>query len=90
MEKKWEKKVKFKFPDKAAGKVAVTGDFNSWDENGIALRRKKDGSWQKEINLKPGKYQYKFIVDGQWLTDPLNETTAPNQYGSENSVKEVS
>ncbi len=52
--------------------VKLAGTFNNWDQNGLTLTRDGD-EWVIGLNLKPGKYLYKFIVDGQWLTDPGNK-----------------
>lgn len=72
-----------------AGKVAVTGSFNSWDKSGTPLKKDKGGKWTGGLNLKPGRYEYKFIVDGQWWTDPANKNKVRNSFGSENSVIEI-
>lgn len=42
--------------------------------------------WIYPVFLKPGKYTYKFIVDGKWLIDPANETWEGNEYSTGNSV----
>ena len=36
--------------------------------------------------LPPGAYEYKFVVDGEWLTDPGNPEVRPNAFGTYNSV----
>jgi len=72
-----------KFAD--AKKVIVTGSFNGWREDTYAMAR-KDGRWTFSINLKPGKYTYKFIVDGKWMIDPSNELWEGNDSGTGNSV----
>jgi len=89
MVKKEEKKVRFEFKAPAASRVLLVGDFNAWNNAGLALKKSKDGIWSIDLGLKPGKYQYKYIVDGQWKTDPSNRMSARNPFGSENSVKEV-
>lgn len=89
MVRKGERKVEFELKAPTANKVLLTGDFNSWENQGIPLKKNKNGVWSAELGLKPGKYQYKFIVDGQWRTDPLNRLTIRNPFGSENSIKEV-
>jgi len=45
---------------------------------------KKDGNvWVLPLTFAAGNYQYKFIVDGRWMTDPAN----PNHTGGEaNSI----
>jgi hypothetical protein len=71
------------FPD--AQHVIVTGSFNGWNEDSFKMTR-KDGAWEYTLNLKPGKYTYKFIVDGQWMIDPANEEWEENREGTGNSV----
>jgi hypothetical protein len=65
--------------------VFVTGSFNGWREDGYQMFQ-KDGMWTLPVSLKPGKYTYKFIVDGRWLIDPANEYWEENEYGTGNSV----
>jgi len=38
------------------------------------------------VSLNPGKYTYKFFVDGQWMIDPANDEWESNWEGRENSV----
>lgn len=83
------KKVKFELAAPEAKKVMLVGDFNSWNETGIALKKSKKGLWKADLNLSPGRYEYKFIVDGEWWTDPSNSYTVTNAYGNQNSVKEI-
>ncbi|MFA5087573.1 MAG: helix-turn-helix domain-containing protein [Candidatus Omnitrophota bacterium] len=83
------KKTTFELKAPAAKKVALTGDFNSWDKSGIAMEKDKNGLWKTSVSLKPGKHQYKFIVDGQWWNDPANKNTVMNPLGTLNSVKDI-
>lgn len=89
MDKAVKKKVRFELNAPSAKKVLLAGDFNNWDKKGIPLKKNKSGLWVADLNLKPGKYEYKFIVDGQWQKDQLNKASVNNPYGSENSVKQV-
>ncbi|MHC1774466.1 MAG: glycogen-binding domain-containing protein [Lentimicrobium sp.] len=68
-----------------AKRVLVTGSFNGWSTSGYQMEM-KDGLWTYELNLKPGKYTYKFIVDGQWMIDPANDDWEGNWEGTGNSV----
>jgi len=45
--------------------------------------------WRITVELIPGLYAYKFLVDGQWVNDPNNPRTVANQFGSLNNVIEV-
>ena len=74
-----------------AEEIYLAGDFNNWqsDSKDFRMRRFKGGIWKKMVQLKPGTYEYQFVVDGQWWTDPLNKNRIPNPHCTENSVKVV-
>jgi len=82
-------KIQFTLSAPAAKKVILTGDFKAWSEKGIRLRKNKEGVWKTAVELKPGRYEYKYLVDNQWFLDPSNQQTTSNSYGSHNSVIEV-
>ncbi|HEX8890781.1 MAG TPA: M56 family metallopeptidase [Pyrinomonadaceae bacterium] len=65
--------------------VAVAGSFNNWNQSQFLFTRVGD-EWICKVNLPPGKYEYKFIVDGNWLVDPRNPKTTYDDRGNENSV----
>lgn len=69
----------------AAKIVTVAGSFNGWNPDNFTMV-KKDGKWTFPIYLKPGKYTYKFIIDGKWIRDPGNDLWENNEYGTGNSV----
>lgn len=73
----------------AAQSVAVTGDFTAWDPAGRPLKRGPDGVWQATLLLAPGRYEYRYLVDGQWADDPACAERVPNGFGSENCVLRV-
>ena len=85
---KTTRKVELSFDAPLAQQVNVAGDFNAWEMTTLVLR-KTDGLWKITLELKPGAYQYKFLVDGEWVNDPNNVRTAPNEFGSLNNVLEV-
>ncbi|MBX2874126.1 MAG: serine hydrolase [Saprospiraceae bacterium] len=66
--------------------VSVAGDFNGWKELGNLMQR-RNGVWVTSIDLDPGKYEYKFVVDGVWIIDPANP--AHVYEGNHHSVIEV-
>jgi hypothetical protein len=73
-----------------AGKVQIAGDFNNWQPEFSPMQKVGDsGIWQTEMNLMPGRYRYRLVVDGQWQQDPYNELTELNPFGGYNSVIEV-
>jgi len=64
--------VRFTIKDNGYDTVHIAGTFNVWSSTRDQLTR-NDGIWQIELPLKPGKYQYKFIIDSKdWILDPDN------------------
>lgn len=59
----------------SAQKVVLTGSFNNWNEQELLMKR-VDDVWEQTYHLAPGNYEYKFIVDGRWIKDPLNPYTS--------------
>jgi 1,4-alpha-glucan branching enzyme len=75
--------------DPQARKVSLSGDFNEWNTASHAMKSDGNGRWQKILMLPPGDYEYKFLVDGQWRTDPGNPNQCVNAYGTFNHVLHV-
>lgn len=70
--------------------VYLVGDFNGWridDES--RLWNSGRGVWQKRMALSPGRYRYKFVIDGNWIPDPTNELAEPNPFGGIDSILEI-
>ena len=72
-----------------AKQVLLGGDFNGWATGATPMKRHEDGHWETTIALAPGRYEYKFLVDGQWIPDPAAQKNVRNQHGTLNSVIEV-
>lgn len=71
----------------AAGKeVAVAGSFNDWDPDLAPMLDDGSGTYKVELQLAPGYYEYKFVIDGEWVLDDTNPNFAPNDFGTLNSV----
>jgi 1,4-alpha-glucan branching enzyme len=86
-----EKGVKTNFRLKGyaeARVVALTSSFNNWNRSHTLLTKEGD-DWVCQVNLKPGVYFYKFVVDGRWITDPANPNTEYDTNGNLNSIKDV-
>ena len=83
------KRVVFSLKAVNAKEVFITGSFISWDNRGIPMKQDKDGVWHAAVDLLPGRYEYKFIVDGIWQADPANPVSAVNSFGTINSIKEI-
>jgi 1,4-alpha-glucan branching enzyme len=81
------KPVRFRFRSADAQSVFVAGSFNDWRPTTALTQR--DGEWTGEIQLDPGTYEYRFVVDGRWIEDPSAPDQATNPYGGRNSVLRV-
>jgi chromosome partitioning protein len=77
-----------KFTD--ARKVLIAGDFNNWMPASTPMHTNgAPGSWVTKLPLAPGRYRYRLVVDGKWITDPNNKYVETNQFGELNNVIEV-
>ncbi len=70
---------------KKATKVILAGSFNRWNEDEIKMKL-KDGYWQVKMDLSPGIYEYKFIIDGEWTHDLSNPLSVQNEHFTLNSI----
>lgn len=76
----------FRLPGYAnAKRVFLAGSFNDWKERELAFKKTSSG-WELPLYLADGTHTYRFIVDGNWITDPTNKNTLPNEYKNFNSV----
>ncbi len=73
----------------SAGKVQLAGDFNGWSPVATPLNRDEQGVWSTRLPLGPGRYRYRLVVDGNWITDPNNSYVESNNFGELNNVIEV-
>jgi 1,4-alpha-glucan branching enzyme len=69
--------------------VQIAGDFNNWSAVSTPMVSDHQGRWSAALPLKAGRYQYRLVVDGQWVTDPHNTYVETNQFGELNNVVEV-
>lgn len=60
--------------------VYLSGNFCNWSTLKYPMK-KVDNGWMVEVNLAPGVWGYKFVVDGAWVLDPQNKDTYFDGYG---------
>ena len=72
-----------------AESVSLMGDFNQWNEKKHPMKERNHGMWEKIIMVPPGRYEYRFLVDGQWRNDPANDQICANCFGGANNILEV-
>ena len=74
----------------SARQVLIAGDFNNWSPASTPMMSMgRPGEWTTKLPLRPGRYRYRFVVDGRWVTDPHNHYVETNQFGELNNVVEV-
>ncbi|MGB5849160.1 MAG: alpha-amylase family glycosyl hydrolase, partial [Ignavibacteriaceae bacterium] len=83
-----KKKYSFTYTPKGmAERVNLFGQFNGWNRANLSMKDEDgDGTYNISIPLDPGRYEYKFFVDGAELIDPINPVKVPNGMGDFNSV----
>lgn len=83
------KTTEFKFHAPAAKRVSLAGTFNDWNTKALSAKKDSKGNWMVKVNLRPGKYEYKFFVDGTWMNDTRCTSCVPNSFGTQNCVVEI-
>jgi len=87
--------VTFECRAEKAQAVFVAGSFNDWNTETTQMNRGRDGIWSIALQLTPGAYEYKFVIDGAWccgpelLPQPGQTACVPNNFGSMNFATEV-
>ena len=84
------RRVTFRLDAEPNREVYVAGSFNGWHPGDKRLKdRTGAGHYAATVLLPPGRYEYKFIIDGRWCIDPSREDWVANDVGSLNSVLTV-
>lgn len=81
------KAVRLSLHSAEARSVSIAGSFNDWQPG--SLQCDGSGKWSIELSLPPGDYEYLFVVDDRWQTDPECAEGCPNPFGGKNSVLHV-
>jgi chromosome partitioning protein len=68
-----------------AQRVQLVGDFNGWTLEGNDMAR-VGSMWTSVLRIPPGRYRYRYVIDGHWYNDPMNADVEPSPYGGDNSV----
>jgi 1,4-alpha-glucan branching enzyme len=88
-QKTQNRRITFKLEASEAKEAILVGDFNSWDVKKHTMKKDNKGRWTKIVTLAPGRYEYKFLVDGQWQNDPNNDQMVANSFGTLNNILTV-
>ncbi len=68
----------------SGAQVFVAGSFNNWEQRPMTDRG--NGEFSVMVMLEPGVYEYKFVINGNWVIDQENPNFRTNDLGSLNSV----
>ena len=84
-------KVTFSIEAKEANTACVIGDFNNWNPAEGEMAKLKNGTFKVLFDLpKDETYEYKYVVDGEFVNDPEADGYVFNDFaGAENSVVTV-
>lgn len=79
----------FEIANADANQIFVAGTFNGWRPGATPLEKRGDGKWAVDLSLRPGCYEYRFVVDGKWQDDPAAGAHVRNPFGGTNAVMNV-
>ncbi len=84
-------KINFRFnPPKEKNDIFLFGSFNNWNRANLKMTDDdRNGTYEIQVALEPGRYEYKFFVNGEELVDPANPEQLPNGFGGFNSILNV-
>ena len=72
-------------------RVQLFGSFNGWNRKSLPMHDETgDGIYRIRISLEPGRYEYRFMVDGREIIDPSNPAKVLNPFGEHNSLLNIS
>jgi Glycogen recognition site of AMP-activated protein kinase len=83
------KRTEFYLEAPLAESVKLAADFTAWEKFPLDMIKTESGAWFTVVPLAPGRYSYRFIVDGRWCDDPHHNQCVPNPFGTVNAVVEV-
>ena len=76
-----------------ADKVYLVGEFNSWNETSIPMKKGPDGSFSVKKQLDTNKeYQFRYLLDGKkwindWKADKVSKKPAPKSAAKKTTTK---
>ena len=85
--------TRFACPAPEGRTVFLAGTFNGLDPKATPMTKNADGNWDVFVALAPGRYEFKFLVDGTWCCEPGCDghyvgcpKCTPNSFGTMNRV----
>ena len=81
--------VLLEFSHPTAKAIAIAGTFNEWRPEFTPMVSLGEGRWIKQLILAPGVYEYRWVVDGEWMPDRRAGGTVRYPLGGRNFVLRV-
>ena len=78
--------IEFSFFAPEASRIFLAGSFNHWNTSVLPMKKGEDGVWRVTVKMAPGRYEYKFFVDGAWSQDLPSSEVITNPFGTQNGV----
>lgn len=82
-------KTQFKYFAPEAAEVCLAGTFNQWLDKDLFLKKDKTGYWKISVPLGEGRYEYRYVVDGNWTNAQDQVECVPNSFGTWNTVLQI-
>ncbi len=84
------KRVAFQVAAQPRSEVYLAGTFNQWDPSRHQMKDTRNtGKYSLTLMLPKGEYEYKFIINGNWIVDPECQNWVRNTLGTLNSIMKV-
>ena len=84
------KRITFGVSANPNSEVYLAGSFNNWDAKRHQMKdTRANGKYTITLMLPKGEYEYKFVINGNWVVDPECQDWVRNSLGTLNSVKKV-
>ncbi len=81
------KRVTFQVTASSKSEVCLAGTFNQWDPKRHPMKDiRGTGKYTITLMLPRGQYEYKFVINGNWVVDPECRNWVRNSFGTLNSV----
>ena len=81
------KRVPYKFEWKGEGKeILLTGDFNDWKGKIFMKKNERTGYYETILPLEKKKYNFKFIIDGNWVCSSQYPTNYDEHHNLNNFI----
>lgn len=84
------KRITFGVSANPNSEVCLAGSFNNWDPQQHQMKDTlENGKYTITLTLPKGEYEYKFVINNNWVVDPECQDWVRNSFGTLNSVKKV-